>query len=222
MIKNRALRTVRKSIDYNGMSQTAFAKFVGVSFPTIQKNEAGTLKMSRTLAKRIMAQTGAFFPCLLKEGAEAVDLRFEVYTPQSYERWKGRLAPFSAGSLAKAAKDAGIDPQSLKAANPEEIDKGTIDLATNRVKALQVAAGNKLLAIQVLLEEFIEATMEQYNLKIEFGHAVSKLGLSSNHKEPSVRIDYVEGAAVRIFRTTNDVSGLTYFTEQKNHEDPQV
>ena len=69
------------------MTQPAFAAFVGCSAITIQRIENRTLKMSHTLADKILEATGAN-PSELAAGRKAVDSKGNPYTKQSYEDYK--------------------------------------------------------------------------------------------------------------------------------------
>jgi DNA-binding XRE family transcriptional regulator len=78
------LRELRHCFD---MTQPMFANFVGCSAITIQRIENRTLKMSHSLADKILEATGVN-PRELAAGRKAVDANGNVYTKKSYEDYK--------------------------------------------------------------------------------------------------------------------------------------
>jgi transcriptional regulator with XRE-family HTH domain len=78
------LRDVRTVLS---MTQQTFAKLVGCSAITIQRIENRTLKMSHSLADKILEATGVD-PRELAAGRKAVDFDGNPYTKQTYEDYK--------------------------------------------------------------------------------------------------------------------------------------
>jgi transcriptional regulator with XRE-family HTH domain len=80
------LRRLRSVI---GLSQKAFAEFIGVPSPTIEATENGRLPMSKRLAKRIYWATGIKYSELVKGvNAKLVNNAGKKYSLRHFRDWQ--------------------------------------------------------------------------------------------------------------------------------------
>ena len=85
---NRALRQVRQA---TGMSQSAFAKMLGLSAAYVQAVELGQRAASTDFAEKVRDHTGAWHRCIVENWSDAIDVNGQPYTQDTYERMASRL-----------------------------------------------------------------------------------------------------------------------------------
>ena len=198
--KPHPLVAVRKAI---GRTQPEFAKDLGVSASAVQHWETDALTLTEERAKEIMALTGVLYVSLLKGSTEAVDIWGVPYTRDSFNAFRSQRGHFVPEHIRKLAeqlgKQAGFDA-GVKITSPDEVNNLSSQHAANRIMALQTAAGSKLLAIQVLIDNFIAETLYQYSLEGDFLKAIKALGLPEKTANRTVEFEFIDASTTRITR----------------------
>ena len=213
------LVTVRRAI---GMSQPGFAKFVGVSMSTITSVETGRMRLSESLAKKIMVRTGVLYLSLMLSSYRAVDCFGRAYSRKSYDEWKATREGISEEKLRGAIRDAGADLEKGPEGTFKDTrhvlqshqDEDSIARAGDQFRALQKAAGIRLLAIQMLFDEFRDKVIKDYGIESDFQNALRGLNLPEDYAKPLVEIDHIEKTDTRVLRRSSSGQYLQYFPDR--------
>lgn len=99
------------------MSQSKFARLVGVSEPLINAIEAGQRKLTPSIARKISLSTGASSDSLLKKRGKPETLYGKQYTVEMYKQWK---AP-SSDEEGKILRKAGLDEDHYRVVNSVDL-----------------------------------------------------------------------------------------------------